>query len=376
MRRIPSDQPATRREVALIELRRRPRDSSALAALTSGLIDLALYDKARVAVKRLDTLLRNDPYPLYVRRGLYHHAIGELTHAERWYRMAAAIEPAALVFLGAVLARQGRLAEALECHRRASRAPASERLAKDEAYFNCGLILRARRRYRDALRAFERAIDLDPKYALALEARADVRAAMKVTVPSDRSLHWRQMLDAKNPKPAVCHELARAYTKRYPEAWGGWIVLADVFAGFARYDEGIPALRRGVKFARSKVPRDFLQTQWGLFFQQRKDFTRAELWFRRAVTDQPSAANLTQLAEVLVIRGRFVPAKRLLARAIRIDSDDPSLAYYQLGLIARARRQYSEALRHFDTAIRYSPRFPFARVARRDVRQAMKLVTR
>ena len=75
------------------------------------------------------------------------------------------------------------------------RAPDSEWLARDEAFFNLGLLLRAERRYRDALTCFERAIELDPKYSDALEARADVLAALSVEVPNAHSAHWHQMLD-------------------------------------------------------------------------------------------------------------------------------------------------------------------------------------
>jgi tetratricopeptide (TPR) repeat protein len=57
--------------------------------------------------------------------------------------------------------------------------------------------------------------------------------------------------------------------------------------------------------------------QWGLLYQQKKDFRRAELMFRRAVALRPSATNLTHLAEVLVIEGQFIEASRHLQRAIR-----------------------------------------------------------
>ena len=107
--------------------------------------------------------------------------------------------------------------------------------------------------------------------------------------------------------------------------------------------------------------------------QQKKDFRRAERWFRRAVALRPSATNLTHLGEVLVIEGQFADAKRHLQRALRIGSDDPSIAYHQLGLIARARGQYADALENFDAAIHHSPKYPLARIARRDVRAALTL---
>ena len=357
--RTPDGCVATRRDLALEYTGRCPRDVSAWASLASALIDLGLYSKARVALRRLQGLGRDeDLYLVRVRWGGYYDAIGDLKSAERWYRKAAEAATAALVFLGGVLARQGRLDEAKRYHRQATRAPEDDRLARDEAYFNLGLIFRAERRYREALANFDRAITLDPKYTAAMEAQADVQSALKVVVPEEHANHWRQMLAAMGPNPATAHELVRAYTKRYPKRFGGWLVLADVLAGFARYQEALKALRKGESLARTErwrePPDDRFAVQRGQLYQQKKDFRLAERWFRRATAFRPSARNLTHLGEVLVIQGRFAGAKRLLERAIRSDSDDPSMAYYQLGLIARARGQYADACgvstRQFATA--------------------------
>lgn len=180
------------------------------------------------------------------------------------------------------------------------------------------------------------------------------------------------------PKPATAHELTRAYTRRYPDRSSGWFVLADILAGFARYAEAAAALRRAERVARSEKwresPAQHFAEQWGLFYDQKKDFKRAELSFRRAVSLRPSCDNLTRLGEVLLKQGRLPEAKRCLTRAIRLGSDDPSPAHYLLGVIARARRQYREALRCLNKAIDLSPTYPLARRARRDVQRAEKLM--
>lgn len=284
LNRTLDDYVATRRDLALEYTSHCPRDASAWASLGSALIDLGLYSKARVALRRLEKLGRNEnPYLVCVSWGGYYNAMGDSKRAERWYRKAVRTAPAALVFLGGVLARQGRLADAKRCHRQATRAPDDDRLARDEAYCNLGLIFRAERRYR-----------------VALEAQADVRTALKVEAPQEHAKHSRQMLDAMGPNPATAHELVRAYTRRYPHRFGGWVVCADVLAGFARYDEAVKALRKAEGLAKSEnwrePPDNRFAIQWGLLHQQKKDFRRAELSFRRAITLRPSATNLRHLA--------------------------------------------------------------------------------
>ena len=180
---------------------------------------------------------------------------------------------------GGALAKQGKLADAKRCHRRATRAPADPLLARDEPYFNLGLIDRAERRYKEALVNFDRAIALDPNYALALEARADVQAALQLEVPDDRSAHWRRMLN-QPACDATLHELVRAYTTRYPARFGGWVMLADALAGFAQYADASTALRRAEVLAGSAAFRRpgaawFAQWRGGLY-REKRDFRRAE----------------------------------------------------------------------------------------------------
>ena len=105
---------------------------------------------------------------------------GNLRAAERWYRKAIEFNREAggsWVFLGAVLAKQGRFSEAKRCHRRVVKMGAAE---EDEAQLNLGLILRAEGDYEGALECFEHALQLDPNYNAAKRARRDVVAAIEM----------------------------------------------------------------------------------------------------------------------------------------------------------------------------------------------------
>ena len=113
---------------------------------------------------------------------------------------------------------------------------------------------------------------MDSKYKDAIEANADVHAALSLEVPDDHSAHWRQRLDAMGNRPATCHELVRAYTRRYPHRFGGWVVLAKLLADLARYTEAVDALRKGVRVARTEkwkeFPEHFFHVQWGLLYEK------------------------------------------------------------------------------------------------------------
>ncbi len=99
--------------------------------------------------------------------------------AEQWYRKAIEVQPRNAnwwAFLGSVLARQGRLAEAKEVWRKQIKLGSG---AIDEGHLNLGLIYRSEQKYKIALRHAEKAIALDPDYEEAKILRADLIVAMK-----------------------------------------------------------------------------------------------------------------------------------------------------------------------------------------------------
>lgn len=377
--KMSSDQPATVRELALQILAHDRRDLQALYGLVNALIDLHQFRAAHSALRRfadLPTGTRHQ-FSLYGARGRYFRELGELRTAERWYRKAAVGQPLYLVFLGGVLARQGRFAEAKRVHRRASRAPVEDNVANDEAFYNLGLILRAERRYKAAIAAFDKAVELDPNYTLAKAERVDALAAMRVVVPKHRRAHWRLLMRTMRRRPAIGHEVARAYVRRYPTHYGGWLALADILATFARYPEAFAAVEKAAEVAVTEAwresPRGAFIVHWGDVRFAQMDFGRAEYCYRKAVRLRGSRVNgyRVWLAEALVEQGRFSEATVFLRRSLSARRGDPSRAHYLLGLIARSRRQYRQAIKHFDGALYHDRAYKSAREARRDAMKAL-----
>ena len=163
-------------------LKSYPDDGAAWLILGEVLCDVAKYDESAKALRRAIKLFRPDRRDMpYANMGHLYREKGNLRTAERWYRKAVEVNPkvgTSWIFLGAVLAKQGRFAEAKRCHRRAVKLGAGSSDA-DEAHLNIGLILRAQADYVGALKCFDEAIRLDPNYKAAKEARQDVLEAIK-----------------------------------------------------------------------------------------------------------------------------------------------------------------------------------------------------
>ena len=113
--------------------------------------------------------------------GSLYQAKNDLRRAEAWFRRAIKVKPTttAHIQLGAVVARQGRFAEAKKHHSRAIQL-ATPGHPVDEAHLNLGLILRAEGKYRIAASHFAEAIRLDPRYRDARVALKDVRRVLKM----------------------------------------------------------------------------------------------------------------------------------------------------------------------------------------------------
>ncbi len=173
-----ADQPA----VALARVRRllaaTPTDWPARLLLGKLLTEFARYVEARAALDALaDDPISSRPRPrLLVIRAIaeLHDRAGDSEAALRAYERLRELAPDdtdGYVLGGAVLARLGRLAEAEAIYRAGTACPAG---AQDECWHNLGLVLRAQERHAEAAAAFERALALDPGYAVAQRALADV----------------------------------------------------------------------------------------------------------------------------------------------------------------------------------------------------------
>ena len=141
--------------------------------------DLARYTDARAMYERALAVMPADDHGRVFRQlGSWAQAQGLLDEAEQWYRRAIAATPedaTACIFLGAMLAKAGRLTDAETMHRQAT---GCQEGCIDEAYLNLGYVLRAQERYLEALEAFREAAARDPLDADVQAALADMESVL------------------------------------------------------------------------------------------------------------------------------------------------------------------------------------------------------
>ena len=152
---------------------------------------MARYTEALAALRRAERLCPPDKLHLvqYHFARLYEQK-GNYRRAETWFLKAISSCPSdayCYIFLGALLAREGRLSEAEAMHRQATLC---EHGCIDEAFLNLGLVLRAQERYSEALSCFQRALEIDPKYKDAKKELADVERVIELNRTPNR---WNEL---------------------------------------------------------------------------------------------------------------------------------------------------------------------------------------
>lgn len=170
---------------------------------------------------------------------------------------------------------------------------------------------------------------------------------------------------------ALTRELAVAYTRLYSDNVWGWVVLADVLASLALYEPAQAALREAQALAPATVLPQ-IWVQWGHLYKKQGAGSRAATWYEKAVKVRAETEWLVFLGASLAMQGKFRDAKRHYRRAIQAGGPRRDEAYYNLGLVHRAERQYSKALSCFEKALELDPKYTLAKAAHDDTRRVLE----
>lgn len=173
------DEPALTIELALLCIAEEPADRTVLLIYGDALTSVARHSEALEAYRKaLELSSGAECTRVELQLAKLYDQWGKHTEAEGYYRGVIDNRPhhtSAYIYLGAMLARMGRLAQAEELHRRATVCADGE-LA--EAYLNLALVQRARRDYLGALASLRKAIELDPQYEEAKDTLSDIQRVL------------------------------------------------------------------------------------------------------------------------------------------------------------------------------------------------------
>ena len=297
----------------------------------ASILALVLVAPAAFAVPLIDEDVRLDPddpaTPLY-RAGLKALDQGKLDEADTAFRDAVALRPLNYLpelGLADVAWRRGATGDAQAHLQRAMRV-APDAAAPQQAW---GRFLYAQKRYDEAIAAYRRAIEIDPK---TVGVRIDL-ADLYVTVKRD---------------PATAEPLYRAALALAPEHAGARYALGNALMLRGRLDEA----RTELLSAAEKSPNNPLPWHLlGVVEAGRGDTAAALADFDRALRIAPRFAGAhVSRGDVLLARGQGADALAAYRKALEIDAGAvPALvgvgqANQLLGRAKDAEQAYRDAL--------------------------------
>jgi len=238
-----------------------------------------------------------------------HHRAGRLLEAERLYKRLAAERPqdaALLSRLGAALAGQGKLVEALAVLERALEIDAD----LVDALNNIGIVYRSQGRGDAAAKAFDRALAINPDQ---LSAQVNLGALLR---------------DAGKPDEAArCYRRALAISPDLAEAHNG---LGAALLDQGASDEAAAEFERALALDPGHAE---ALSNLGAMKRKQGDLAGAADCYRRAIAIRPRLVEAhVNLGNVLRSQGALDDAEAALRRALDIDRGRPE-AHWNLAQV-------------------------------------------
>ncbi len=172
--------------------------------------------------------------------------------------------------------------------------------------------------------------------------------------------------------PACQVYIAEGYTRKFPDDFFGWLILADGLTQISSFHNACIALRTAIRLSPIDH-RDLAYTRVGKYYLEKGNLLRAQKWYRKAVDLAESQENLVFLGACMAKQGKYDEARYYHNRAVESDPTRADEALFNLGLICRAESKYVEALRYFNKSIELDPEYEEAQIAREDIMQVLEL---
>jgi len=273
-----------------------------------------------------------------LRSGLASQIAGDAAAARAAFELAAEQapdNPLALGLLGSLESTEGKLERAEELLRRAFELEP----ANASTVFNLGLTLLKRNRLPEALRSFERAVDLRPGSVSFLRQRAET-----ASVVADRHVvraAWSQLLEASKDAIAADSDDVHAEFCR-----------ARALLGLESEEEAHGLLAN----LHARHPDDFdVLFALGLALMALRRFGEAHGVFERAVQLQPANALARLNLGNALFQLRKLDAAAACFRELLATTEGDASVHMNLAVALRDMGRLREALAHFDRAVVLRP---------------------
>ncbi len=168
---------------------------------------------------------------------------------------------------------------------------------------------------------------------------------------------WKQIcLADERGQTAVVVELCKKYSLQNSQNDGfAWVWYGMAQTKLFRYTEAEKASGKHSSFAQKKVC--WLCTCKWERYKGKGDFKKAAFWYRKALKQKPQDATYyIYLGDNAFKCGLFKQSKNYFRNALKCSEGCLDEAYFNLGGILLGERNYSEAVKCYEEALKIDPK--------------------
>ena len=170
---------------------------------------------------------------------------------------------------------------------------------------------------------------------------------------------------------ATTVQLLKSYLKDNPDSQRGWIDYGHALGSLSRYREAEKAYHCAIELT-EEMDRDSIYGELGNLFRNEGNYDVAAQWYRKQIETNPKdATGHVFLGSLEVKRGEFASAIEILQTGLECETVCFEELHFALGNAYRALEEFTLAKVHYDKAIAADPKYDAAKVALKDVKNAI-----
>lgn len=172
---------------------------------------------------------------------------------------------------------------------------------------------------------------------------------------------------------AVVVELCKKHLSKFPKHGPAWLHYGMAQVQLARYAEAEKAIQQAIIFCPKKAL-PIAHGQMGHLLEAKGDFKQAAIWYHRASKHRPNDATFhIFLGSNAFKRGLLKQSEAHYRRALKCSEGCLDEAYFNLGGILLGKRNYSEAIKCYQEALKIDPKYKIAKERLDDAKLALLL---
>ncbi len=194
-----------------------------------------------------------------------------------------------------------------------------------------------------------------------------------------RKQRYNEIISAtKQDLNACVIELAKSYLKDFPNSQGGWDMYSLALYRIDRCKDAKKAVFKAIDLldeSDKKRRLSWLLHRLGHIYKNSGKLHKAIEYYEKAPNSNPSEATFLIYQCIMLMRiEKFDAAADILLKATRCEEGCIDEAFYNLGVVRMAQRNYEEAISCFEKALEIDPKYKEAKQQLKDVKKVLEII--